>query len=802
MVAKLQCMKYIGFLLSLMISCALIYLLEKPIKGNLPYGRLLSPTEGFMQNASADKLFRKKVKEKIKTPYGNVNLFIDEYDIPHLFANSQKALYYAQGYLVASDRLWQMEFLASIAEGRLSEKIGEDGINIDRFFRRMGIKKIAERTVQVFKDDELSNIMLSSFTDGVNAYIKQLSRRDFPVEYKLLDYRPEMWSNYKSVLIMKLMAFRLTGGFNDIVFSNIQEEFGRAVFDELFPRFPKDADPIIPAKTRWKFKPVVLMDTFNQSGISSFNPITHDPYPQKGLGSNNWALNGDKTASGSPILCNDPHLGLSFPSIWYQMQLNGPDLNVYGVTIPGGPGITIGFNDSIGWGVTNGSWDVWDIYEVDLKNHNEYFIGNNVYTYDVQIEKIKVKNAAAIYDTVRWTEIGPVLYDKHFGKHGNKPLVLNWQALEVSNELKTFYYLNKANNHEDYLKALDYYECPAQNFVYADVNNNIAIKQQGKFKLKPVDRGLFVGNTSDFSLNQLNTYIPSEHNPYVLNPKRDFVSSANQHPTDERYPYYYRGLYEEHRNRRINDVLKSSDNVTMEDMMQLQNDNYSLLAAEILPELIEITRKTKTSNRGKTVLAVLEEWDFMMDHEKKAPAYFQYWWNEIMLNTWDEFIVDTSGENVMPSDKITCDLIKENKDYFLFDNKQSDVFENSESIIRQAFKSMITYFGDHEDSNWQSFKNTRITHLTELEGFSTSQVPIGGYRHIVNACAEDWGPSWRMIVSLEKDNVTGYGIYPGGQSGNPGSKRYDTYVDQWAAGKYNPFLFFNTLEKAEQYIQN
>ena len=794
----------------------LIYLLDNE-KHSVPgIGKLLSPSHGMWKNAASANKSNKELLV-VNTPDGKVNVYYDERGVPHLFASNEKALYYAQGYVQARDRLWQMDFQVRIAGGELSQVIGEDGLTYDRYFRRIGIPKAADEIIDSLGNDPLNVIVMNSFTEGVNAYINKLHPKDYPMEFKMVNYQPEPWSLRKSILLLKLMSFRLSGYDTDVSNSNTLKLMNRETFDELYPTFPDQQSPIIPSGTRYNFSPTptpadfvgVPVEEFNDAGESESETIETDAYSymlppipyQKGIGSNNWAVGKQKTADGGAILCNDPHLGLAFPSIWYEMQLHSPDLNVYGVTIPGSPCIIIGFNEQIAWGVTNGGRDVRDWYSVRYKDDSqkEYLFEGSYQPIDERIETIKVKNSKDVIDTVKWTSVGPVVYDNSFGSvESNKGLAVRWLALDVSNELKTFYELNRAADHSEYLAALKHYQNPAQNFVFADRDGNIAIKQQGKFRVKEADDGHFIEPLESQSEEKLNTFIPLDHNPHVYNPPRGFVSSANQNPTDSTYPYNYSGWFERYRNRRINHLLDSLSDLTTDDMKWLQNDTYNLMAKEILPTLIEKLSGNSISDEGAGILDSLKAWNFYNWHYAAAPSYFQKWFVDLKALLWDE-MADTTKFYRIPLDYESFNFMINHPDHDLIDNKTTSVTETVEMMIDQSFNSMVDSFSTEGiQPQWQYYNSPSIEHLMKLEAFSSYDLPIGGCENSVNATNATFGPSWRMIVRLNGDGINAFGVYPGGPSGNPADINYNSFVDEWAAGKYFQLHFYQNMEEADQ----
>jgi len=340
-------MKFIKAVFTLIIALILLIALNTKVGDIPPMGKFLDPFNGFWQNAESKKLI-KADNYKFSGLKGKVEILFDDHMIPHLFADNNYDVYFAQGYVTAKDRLWQMDFQTRFAAGRLSEVVGKKALELDRYNRRMGMSYGAENMIKLAEKDPAMKEILDAYAAGVNAYINSLSPKDYPVEFKILDYKPEEWNILNSALLLKLMSATLAGGSNEFYMSNILKKFGPAVVKDLFPDYPFREDPIIPEGTKWNFKPL------NPPPVpveppSAVNTLFHTKEISEGTGSNNWAVSASKSASGYPILANDPHLDLSLPAIWYQLQMTTPEMNVYGVSIPGSPCVIIGYNENIAW---------------------------------------------------------------------------------------------------------------------------------------------------------------------------------------------------------------------------------------------------------------------------------------------------------------------------------------------------------------------------------------------------------------------------------------------------------------------
>ncbi|GAB3039492.1 penicillin acylase family protein [Spirosoma pulveris] len=793
-------MRYAKAILVSSVTVVLIWALNRPW-GSVPaFAPLLSPFVGFWQNAeSVNNTDEEITLNGTKAP---VTVIFDDLAIPHVFAENDADAFFAQGYLTAHDRLWQMEFQTHAAAGRVSELVGDKALELDRYNRHLGMGFGAEKAVKEMMKDPRSREAVESYTAGINAYIKQLSPAQYPLEYKLLGYAPEPWQPIKCAYFLKYMSGVLALGADDLNMSNVLKKYGTVVTNDLFPDYPFREDPIIPVGTKWDFTPVkipaVPANPFPDTKPLAMNWPEHDP----AIGSNNWAVGPQKSATGYPILANDPHLTLSLPSIWYQIQLVTPTMNVYGASMPGSPGVIIGFNKQIAWGVTNVGADVLDFYQIRFKDasRREYWHDNKWKPVTRRLEVIKVKGQSDVIDTVLYTHHGPIMYEV-----GQKPFASNvpvgyaarWIAHEASNDFLTYYLLDRAKNHEDYRKALSTYSAPAQNFVFADIAKDIAISPNGRFPLKWKDQGKFLLDGTN-PAHDWQGWIPAAQNPHVKNPPRGFVSSANQSSTDPTYPYYINwqfGSYE--RGARINQRLTAMQGATPDSLRVLQNDNRNLRAADALPVLLPYMEEKGLSGEQTKALAIIKTWRYNNDVAEVGPTIFTEWMRQYMAGVWqDDFPGNDTTTLRYPSFDRTLQLVEKEPMAHWFDDVTTPAKETLSSVLTKSFQtavdSLTRKHGPIGNSwQWGKHKATRIGHLARLDALSALNVQIGGGAGIVNATTERTGPSWRMVVALGP-TPKAYGVYPGGQSGNPGSPYYLNMLETWRTGQLNELLFLQT----------
>jgi len=804
-------MRAIPFLISLTITVVLIVSLSISWGTIPPVGEFLSPQHGFWQNADAiDKNFSFDLKfPQLK---GKTEVYIDDRMVPHIFSANEEDAYFVQGWLHAKFRLWQMEFQVYAAAGRLSELVGRRALNFDKEKRRLGMVYAAERAVQEIEKDSITKTQCDAYTAGVNAYISGLKESELPLEYKLLHYKPEKWTNLKTALFLKYMSFDLAGNEDDFEYTNAKSVFGWDDFEKMYPYSQDSLDPIVPKGTIYPPQAVALKipSTVDSLYINNRDTAAIAPEkPSQDNGSNNWAVSGKKTKSGAPILCNDPHLSLNLPSLWYEMQITTPGFNAYGVTFPGAPGIIIGFNDSCAFGFTNAMRDVRDYYEIKFKDESmkEYWFNGEWKQTDFRYEHIAIRGEEEIIDTVAYTVFGPVMYDKKFTgtrRTNGGYYAVRWKAHDPSNELMLFNRLDHAKNYDDYYAAIQWLHTPGQNCIFASKSGDIAIWDQGEFPAKWKRQGDFIMPGTDSSY-MWQGMIPQQENPHLINPDRGFVSSANQLPADPSvYPYYLGGSYPPYRGLLINRFLSQMTDITPKDMMTLQVENYNVFAEMARPILLKNIDLTTLRDDEKNYYDILASWDLRNDPDAKGATIFVLLWDNFTKTVWDDEMSRTKLPTVYPVESTLLEGILKDSAYKFLDNiNTTSVKETLRDDVTIAFKKTVVQCKLAESDGrlqWAKYKATRINHLARLTPFSRLDLPIGGGTNCLNATKEDHGPSWRMVVQLSHETEA-YGVYAGGQSGNPGSPYYDSFVDSWVAGKYYQLWVMNRDDAKDKRIK-
>lgn len=809
-------MKIIPFASTALITIALIVLLGTKLVLPAPLGALLSPQQGVWQNAEpADMNYSAELSfPQLK---GKTEVYFDERLVPHVFAENDEDAFFIQGYLHARFRLWQMEFQTHAAAGRLCEILGAkngtlDVLNkVDRYFRRLGMVYAAEKSLQLMEADTATKMMCDAYTAGVNAYIQTLTTSQLPLEYKLLGYQPEAWTNLKTALFIKYMAYDLAGAESDFEWTAARNALSAIDFNIINPIRPDSLDPIVPKGTLFDNPSITVKKPASADSLYfTFNKDTATPgalpqKPDKDNGSNNWAVSGKKTRSGYPILCNDPHLGLNLPSLWYEMQLHTPHYNVYGVSFPSAPGIIIGFNDSCAFGVTNAERDVRDYYTIQFKDdsHTSYWYNGQWTPAELRYERIKIKGRPDVVDTVAYTVFGPVLFDDHYSARGSngKSYAVRWKAHDPSNEMKMFYLLDRAKNYNDYLEAIKNLHTPGQNCAFAAKNGDIAMWCQGEFPAKWTRQGDFIMPGTDSSYNWQGM-IPQAENPHMVNPERGFVSSANQLPADTTYPYYIGGSFPNYRGWIINKRLSQMADITPKDMMDLQTSNYNVFAEMARPVLVQHLNETALNEEEKKYWDAFKDWNLRSDTGETGPIVFSLLWDSLEKVVWSDELAHIHGAFV-PYQSSLLEALLRDTSFKYIDNINTPQKETLSDDVLEAFRKTIPVLqkaAAEGRTSWSAFKDTHVMHLTRLPALSRLHVPIGGGTHIINATKADHGPSWRMVVSLTPETQA-YGVYPGGQDGNPGSQYYDNFIDTWADGKYYPLWVMKKEEEDDKRVK-
>ena len=768
-----------------------------------------------------------------------VEVIRDERGIPHIYGTNVDDILFAQGYVHAQDRFWQLEFWSHLSTGRLASLIGEPGVGADLLFRTFGFHKVAleeyENLEPEFKND------LINYTAGVNAYIEsrpqnRLSLEHFVLQFLNPDYVVDTYEPHYPLAWAKMMAYDLNGNYrSEISNSKTYNTLTPEIADLLVPPFP-DEHPYIVEEWEGKgsFASIGKSKNFQQMTQSFFiKYVTKDMQTNQSLGSNSWVVGGKHTDTGMPLLANDPHLSVQLPAIWYENGLHcfpknrDCELDSVGFSFAGSPYVIIGYNSDIAWGFTNMGPDVQDLFieKINPGNENQYQVDDVWMDIERTTEIIEVAGSEPIVIEVRETHHGPIVSDRSFpinliSEDGESTfreearislpddfaVSLSWSALTPGKTFVGIRDFNYASNWEEFREATKKFHVPAQNLLYADRDGNIAYQSPGKL---PIRREGLLGDLPIegwLSENDWQGFVAFEDLPYTLNPSSGYIITANQsvHP-DQPWPNYYsRGYRAEAIERVINQYM--ADKISIDDMQTMQINNFDYSAAYVLPYVFN------NVYIDSQVLTELKEWaiseeKFEMNKESTGAAAWAVFYKTLAEQTFEELVVfDNAGNEISlqpgnsdSTSEIFRTLLK-NPNHIMWDDVNTSGKENLTDILERTLnisdKAIVEIFDSSDSKDWEWGKIHTITYPTNLLGEAgipilTGLVNIGpvetsGSNFAINST--DWGfgddftigsyPSMRMVVDLSNlDNSRT--VLPSGQSGHVMSKYYDDQVDNW-----------------------
>jgi penicillin amidase len=732
-----------------------------------------------------------------------VHVYRDEYGVPHIFAEGPADLFRAAGYVTAQDRLWQMDMNRRIAAGRLSELFGRATLETDRFLRMWGFARIATDLVATMSAD--SRMALEAYTDGINGFIESHQDR-LPVEFSLLRYKPEKWRVEDSIAFTRLMAWRLSfSWYVDPVLAELVEKMGDAKAREIFPDFPREG-PLIIQQSVQPFWTEVQPFLENGLAVRDFLGITGGQ-----VGSNSWVVSGEKSKCGKPLLANDPHLELNAPSIWYEMHLSCDEFNVIGVALPGTPGILIGHNEDIAWGLTNGMLDDVDFYieKINPENPNQYWDGKSWLDFQTIAEEIAVKDSTPVALEIKSTRNGTIISSVHPSFQGSERVVaMRWTGQQPSDEMAALLKLQKAKTWLDFTDAVSYFKTPAQNFVFASASGDIGYYLGGAIPIRKNATGLFPHNGWE-EKGQWSEFVPFEKQPHVLNPPENYIATANNKIIDDRYPFYLTNLWEPaSRADRINQVLQAKEKLSLADFRVLQTDIVSTYAQKMLPLVLETATAELDSTKDENLRIVydlLKDWDGRESAESIATSLFNAFTLKLIENTFKDEMGTALYENYIRLGNIPTRVIAT-----LLENERSTWFDDVETLEIEGRREMIvralhdgqellkTLAGDLvSDWAWGRIHTLTMDHPMGRQKpldfvFNLGPFPRGGSKMTVNNSeyslrrpfAAGLGASTRQLVDF-CDLHNSLSVITTGQSGHPLSEHYKDQTPLWLEGNYH-----------------
>ncbi len=716
-----------------------------------------------------------------------VEVIRDRWGIPHLYAQTSRDLFFAQGYVHAQDRLWQMDLTRRVPSGRLSELFGEVTLPSDRFVRTIGMRRAAEEE-QAHLDPE-SAAALSAYAAGVNAWIAQ-HRSRLPIEFTLLQYQPEPWSTTDSLIFGKSLAWTLGGNWKyQLLRAHLIARFGTDGMRTLVPPYPAGAPVIVPAGARFDtWRAGALLRLLDAGGLPS------------GIGSNNWALSGSRTATGHPLLANDPHLESQMPSTWYEMHLVGGPFDVTGATLPGVPGVIIGHNAEIAWGVTNAGPDVQDLYieRFDPADPTRYLYRGRWEPVALIREEIRVRGRRdPVVVPVRLTRHGPIINDVVEGLGAF--LAFRWTALEPGTVSAAVLHLDRAHNWDEFRAALRLWTVPAQNFVYADRAGNIGYQLPGRIPIRANGDGLVPvpGWTGE---HEWTGVIPFDRLPSVRNPSRGSLVTANNRIVPDGYRYVLSQEVDPgYRAARIEALLAPLRRATVADMQAIQMDVMSLPGRETVRALDGV-RIAEDPAAG--LLADLRGWDGSLRAENRPAAIYEAFRIALAPRLFKEALGDDLYKQYIERPEVwqpvLLRLLRDRSSRWWGGRGRDAVVADA---LREAGELLTRRLGpDRSRWTWGRLHETRFIHplgrvwaLSWI--FNAGAPPTGGDLFTVNnggfsrdTFSQIIVASYRQVIDLH-DWDQSVAIHTTGQSGLPFHRHYRDQVPLWATGGYHPMLF-------------
>jgi penicillin amidase len=758
-----------------------------------------------------------QIDGRIRLPgvHASIEIVRDAEGIPHIFAQSTSDAYFALGFVHAQDRLWQMELNRRIPDGSMAEVFGPKALDGDRFLRTLGVRRNAEAILKNLSAD--TRAALDAYANGVNAYLGDGSRL-LPPEFLITGApAPAPWQAADSIVWQTMMAWDLSGNWSqELLRMRLAQRLSLDQINEFLAPYP--GDPVVETRDYTKLYRELAGTTRQLAAVAAIAP----PSLVDGVGSNNWVVSGALSETAKPLLANDPHLGLSAPSLWYFAHLSAPGLNVIGATLPGIPSIVVGRNDDIAWGFTNTAPDVQDLYieRINPADATQYRTPDGWMHFNAWKETIKVKGQPDVILDVRETRHGPVItgalpiVNKALADANKYVIAFAWTALRADDlTLQAGMKFNLAKNWDEFLQGARDFGSPQQNIVYADVNGNIGYVAPARVPIRKPEndlKGLAPAPGWDARYDW-NGFIPFEQLPRQYNPASQRIITANQKIVGDGYPYFLTSEWAlPFRANRITELIDATSRHSMKSFAAIQKDTVSLAARELLP----ILRKTvPLSGRAKTALAALSTWNGAMEAERPEPLIFNAWLREasrqvfadelgmdIMQDYWEQRNVHQPLVNVLKN------LNGQGK--WCVDSSQAPSMEQQScgDVLSRSLEAALAdlekrYGSDMSAWRWGSAHVARSEHrpLGKVKPFARwfdIRVPTPGDTFTVNAgrhnlrdenepFANRHAASLRTLYDFSNLENSLF-IHSTGQSGNVFSALYRNYTQRWAEVAYLP----------------
>ncbi len=729
----------------------------------------------------------------------------DARGVPHLRAQSLSDLFFAQGFVTAQDRLWQMDLTRRFAEGTLSEVFGEGTLRLDIENRTLGLSQVMARAVEEL--DPESRNLLSAYTRGVNAFITSHLDR-LPVEFFLMSYKPRPWREVDSLAAaLNMMKALNTTWPADLMRERIRAKVSAELYADLLPdRSPLDV-PVAAASA----PPPPAPSSSEEGTRSTLNPLlTQEGCPDAlhrggvvvpsivatnaALGSNNWVISGRLTRSGKPLLANDPHLGHSIPSVWYMVHLEAPGLNVSGVSLPGLPLVIIGHNERIAWGMTNTSPDVQDLYveRFNVGDPKKYLHNGEWVEASTRVETIPVRNEREYQFQIRVTRHGPVI-----SHDGGRDLALRWMAFEPHALRFPFLKIDRAQNWDEFTAALRDFTGPTQNFVYADLDGNIGYYAAGWVPIRKQGDGS-VPAAGDVDDSDWADTIPFESLPHAYNPARGFIATANGRVVSDDYPYFLTRRWEApYRTARINQLLEGKTGLTPADLLRIQTDLHTLEDEWLKGQVLAAAAlRPPASADARSALDLLRSWDGEARPDSAATLVLEVTRRALLERLVMPKLGDDLSGYSWPMSTTFVENVLKNRWSRWLPPGDADFEQTLTKSLEEAVRRIPQLAGHRDPAAWKWGETIALTFRHRLSPsypllgrfFDVGPYPQAGTGTTVKQTTPAVGPSMRMVVDFsDLDNsVQNLTL---GESGQPFSPYYRDQFEAWYTGRSFPMPF-------------
>lgn len=737
-----------------------------------------------------------------------VSVVMDIRGVPHIYASNDDDLLIAFGYIVARDRLFELDFIPRAAGGRLSEILGPSALEADRFFRSIGLAAAAGNNLDLIERYESAQTDSSGaeteqlritrlFQQGANVYIASLSESEYPFEMRLLGYAPQPMELIHSQLLLLYMTYDLSYRGSGSGHNELRSILGDSEYELLYPRYSRTYVPVIPSsEAHWsadRRENAELADgNFAGFDFPAGPPDTIAEGFRPGIGSNNWAVSGKRSMTGFPILGGDMHLNLSLPALWYEAHLVSPNINVYGVTIPGAPAIVEGITETTAWAFTNTGSDQIDYYVLETDSlQTGYYYDGSFESFLVIPDTIFIAGAPPVIERRLYSRYGPVFLN------GDRATTIRWVAHDRSLSAVALWRMGHARSYSEFEESLQSWGSPMQNILFASRDDTLAIRSTGFLPVREGSdgRGMLDGSSGK---NFWSGRVPFEELPYAINPEQGYLASSNQQPADPSYPYYLGSDWRSgYRSLRINALLSGREKHTVQDIMSYQRDVHVVQADHFIPFVADLT---DLSDDARLIRDRLVDWDRETRTDQVEPILFDAFLRHFTDHVWDEAVFRGRPR---PSDMTVYYLLESDPNSKWFDLEATSEREDAEGLLRGALEHAAQAYAsalkeNESELTWGHFNKLILKHLTRspaLKPLWRGPFEYPGYRATLSPASSrmnTFSASWRVVVDFSTVPPRAYGIYPGGQSGNPFSDQYDAYLETYLAFEYNSLIMAQT----------